>query len=223
MNSNKDRIYTDKQIDYLLKFMKIDVDSREQNNKHIIDYFKYNKIMYNEKKTVPYGDYQVRILKNDIIQRECHIKEIAIERKNSIEEITQNLGKHRDRFLNEFDRADVASAKVFLFIEVDPIAFMCKCREVCTLQQLHANSDKCIKCSKEYSHNWINLYENFYEKIEYGRFNSQMNKKSLLGSLNSFNIKFDLSIEYVPRNYMGKRIYDIFYYYLKNRLKKARK
>ena len=95
----------------LMENMTILVDTREKANKHILDYFDSKGIKY-KIFGLKYGDYsciyQDQELKLDF--REI----VSIERKNSLDELTQNLTKYRDRFNNEFKRA---KGRIYLMIE----------------------------------------------------------------------------------------------------------
>ena len=96
--------YTDKQQEELLSSITIIVDTREKENKNIIDYFEKKKIRYN-KKTLDYGDYSFFLPQNIelSIPRDLYFdKKIAIERKMSLEELSGNFSQHRDRSEKEF-------------------------------------------------------------------------------------------------------------------------
>jgi ERCC4-type nuclease len=96
--------YTDKEIKELLSSIVILVDSREQENKHIIDYFDSKKIPWDKKK-LDYGDYSAYLPKNEElgIQRNLYFP-AAIERKNSVDELAATI-KDRTRFENELIRS----------------------------------------------------------------------------------------------------------------------
>lgn len=95
--------YTDKEMEELISSMIILVDSREKVNNHILDYFDRKKINY-KKKALDYGDYSFMIPTNEnlSIPRDLYFNnQIVIERKASLEEISNNLTKERDRFEKE--------------------------------------------------------------------------------------------------------------------------
>lgn len=107
------------QIKALSKMMVVLVDKREKENSHITDYFNKHNISY-RKETLPYGDYSFMIptgtdlgIANDIYFH----KEIVIERKNSLEELSGNLGKERDRFEKELLKASNDCCRMFLMVE----------------------------------------------------------------------------------------------------------
>lgn len=79
------------------------VDSREKVNDHIIDYFNRKGINY-KKKTLSYGDYSfyIPMCSELTIPRDIYFdSRIMVERKGSLEELSNNLTKERDRFEKE--------------------------------------------------------------------------------------------------------------------------
>ena len=108
--------YTEKEKEELLKSIVILIDSREQNNKWITDFFNKKKISYKINK-LDYGDYSFYITKNDElnIPRELYFSnQISIERKMSLEELSGNFSQQRDRFEKEFS---LYKGKMHLLIE----------------------------------------------------------------------------------------------------------
>lgn len=105
--------YNDKEVKEILKTAVIIVDTREQRNEHIISYFEKHKIPWcNEK--LDYGDYSIK-LKSKIADRYIYCTDVVtIERKRSLDEISTNLTKERERFHNEFRKSD---GKIYLLIE----------------------------------------------------------------------------------------------------------
>lgn len=99
--------YTDKEIDEIIKSMVILVDTREKNCDHLIQYFEKAKIKY-ETRALDYGDYSFYIPANEklSIPRDLYFdKKIVIERKGSLEELSGNLTKERDRLEKELTLA----------------------------------------------------------------------------------------------------------------------
>lgn len=82
--------YTDKELKELLSSIVVLVDTREQENGHILDYLDKQKIPYKKKK-LDYGDYGVYLPANPSlgVMRDMHFP-IAIERKNSIDELIRS-------------------------------------------------------------------------------------------------------------------------------------
>ena len=109
--------YTDKEIDALLNSMVIVVDSREQKNAHLLQYWDSKKVPHAKLK-LDYGDYTAMIPKNlelGIVRDLYFDNKVVIERKASLEELSSNLCQGRTAFENEFIRA--GNAKVHLLIE----------------------------------------------------------------------------------------------------------
>lgn len=167
--------YTDKEKEKLLSTITIIIDKREKSNKWITDYFDDKKIPYISK-SLSEGDYSFFIPKNEelSIPRDLFFdKDITIERKASLEELSNNLSNERERFEKELT---LFRGKMFLLIE---------------------------------NANYHDIYENNY--------NTKYNKKSFLGSLHSFNYKYNLSIMFMPKKEIsGVYIYCTFYYYMKS-------
>lgn len=92
------------------------VDTREQKNAHILDYLRQKDIPIKIKK-LDYGDYSAMIPKNEElgIARDIYLNS-AVERKNSVDEITGNLQKDtQTAFENELIRSQ--SGRFVLFVE----------------------------------------------------------------------------------------------------------
>ena len=99
--------YTDKEIKELIDSMVILVDTREKSNTHVTEWFDKKGIKW-KKKALERGDYSFIIPKNDklSIPRDLDFSgEVMIERKGSLEEISGNLTKERDRFEKELSLA----------------------------------------------------------------------------------------------------------------------
>lgn len=107
----------DKDMKKILENIVILVDSREQKWSHIKLYLKQNNIPY-EIKNLDFGDYSFKISKMESldIEEQSFEKEIAIERKNSLSEISGNFTRGRDRFKREFKRGGMS---IRLMIEND--------------------------------------------------------------------------------------------------------
>lgn len=123
---------TDAEVKLALKNMTILVDTREQKNDHIIDYFNRKKIPY-EMKALAYGDYSCKISvdpkhfheSSPLHPKEVSLeKNIVVERKNSIDEIAGNFKEddatsagEKNRLEREFIRAKADNCKVALVLE----------------------------------------------------------------------------------------------------------
>ena len=98
--------YTKSEQDKLLKSLTILVDTREKENSHdhILNYFDSKNIPWKKFK-LDTCDYSFMIPKNDelgIIKDLYFTKEICIERKANLEELSKNLTSEKARLSNEF-------------------------------------------------------------------------------------------------------------------------
>ena len=59
-----------------------------------------------------------------------------------------------------------------------------------------------------------------FEDIINHRYRTGLNEKSYIASLLSFKYRYNISIEFIRREYVGNWIYRHFYYYVRNWLKK---
>lgn len=102
------------EVEKALKTLTILVDTREQPtgaSQRRLDSLGYPY----RKQKLDYGDYSAVItLDGEEIPL---TKTIAIERKMSLDEISSNLTAHRDRFLREFERAEVEKCKMYVLVE----------------------------------------------------------------------------------------------------------
>lgn len=79
------------------------VDTREKVNSHITDYFDAHNIPW-KKKALSQGDYSFYVPANpelSIPRDMYYTDEIIVERKASLEELSNNLSTERDRFEKE--------------------------------------------------------------------------------------------------------------------------
>lgn len=109
--------YTDKEKKEILNNMVILVDTREQENKHILEFLNKKKIQYKSKK-LDFGDYSFMLPampELGIIKPLFFDNEIVVERKGSLTELSGNLTKDRERFEKELIRKQ--DAKFYLMIE----------------------------------------------------------------------------------------------------------
>lgn len=109
---------THDQIKKLSKEMVILIDTREKVNDHILNYFNKKNIAYRQQ-ALEFGDYSFMLPKVDgLLCNELYFhKEIVIERKNSLEELSGNLGKGRERFEKEFLKARNNGCSIHLIVE----------------------------------------------------------------------------------------------------------
>lgn len=113
------RKYSDKELAQITskENIVILVDSREKANSHITDVFDREGIQYRVEK-LESGDYtfELRAIPElDIPHIMDFRQDIMIERKNSLDELSGNFTKGRERFNDEFGRA--WATKKYLLIE----------------------------------------------------------------------------------------------------------
>ena len=104
------KYWTKAEKNELRRKLKLIVDSREQENGHILDFLDRKKIPYEVRK-LEVGDYSLMLGDLTLEDR------VVIERKHGLEELCVNLGKDRKRFENELLRAKAFGIRVFLIIE----------------------------------------------------------------------------------------------------------
>jgi ERCC4-type nuclease len=108
--------FTDKEKEELLSSIVVIVDTREKENQHILEWFDKKKIIY-MKRSLSQGDYSFYIPKNETlsIPRDLYFdKIVTIERKQSLEELSNNFAQQRDRFEKELS---IYKGKINLLIE----------------------------------------------------------------------------------------------------------
>lgn len=113
------RKYTEKELGKIIskENIVILVDSREKANKHILDIFDKEGIQYRVE-ALESGDYTFElqaIPELDIPHTMDFRQDVMIERKNSLDEISSNFTRGRERFNDEFGRA--WAVKKYLLIE----------------------------------------------------------------------------------------------------------
>lgn len=98
------RNFSDDDIDKILKNMRILIDTREKSNQHLKDWLDYKNRCGHERITISNGDYScmLKACPEYGINEDLYFhKEFVIERKNSLDELSQNFTKHRARFEHE--------------------------------------------------------------------------------------------------------------------------
>ena len=171
--------YTETELKNLLQSIVVVVDTREKVNKHVTDWFDKKKIPYITK-ALDNGDYNCYLPQNEemgIMKDVWLDRDLFFERKNSLEELSQNLTKNRARFEEEL--ATTKAISKYLIIE---------------------NAT--------------------YADVANGNYKSDYNSKSYLGTLHSFNHKYDLQIVFMPDpSYTPVFLYGTMQYYLRDILK----
>jgi hypothetical protein len=109
--------YTEKEAKEILKSLVILCDSRENQNHHILDWFDKKSIAHIETK-LDFGDYSFMLPAGSVDDSRRNIyfdRQIIIERKASLEELSNNLSHDRQRFEDEMLRA--GNCRKILMIE----------------------------------------------------------------------------------------------------------
>ena len=109
--------YTATEQKKLLKSLTVLIDTREQKNEHITSYLDKKKINYKSKK-LNFGDYSFMLPANEElgIMRDIYFNDqLAIERKASLTELSNNFTHDRTQFENELIRA--TDSKLILLVE----------------------------------------------------------------------------------------------------------
>ena len=164
--------WTEAELSAELKKLTIIVDSREQVNNHLTEWWDQKSIPYTTRK-LDVGDYSAQI--GDMTLEE----DIVIERKRNLDEIAGNFTSARERFEREFLRAKANGTKVFLIIE---------------------------------NATWEDIYLHNYR--------SQLSEKSLVASLLSFQIRFNITILFCATQNTPRLIYNLLYYAAREQLKR---
>ncbi|MDF2881690.1 MAG: hypothetical protein K0R54_2247 [Clostridiaceae bacterium] len=109
--------YTDKETKEILNNLTVLIDTREQENRHILEFFNKKKVNFKSKK-LDFGDYSFMLPpmpELGIIKPLFFDNEIVVERKGSLTELSGNLTKDRERFEKELIRKQ--GAKFYLMVE----------------------------------------------------------------------------------------------------------
>ena len=171
---------SDYKVEKLLKQMVILVDTAEQENSHITNAFDKHKIAW-RKKSLKFGDYSCE-LKADDSGLPCDVtleNIVVVERKNSLDELGNNLKDGRTQFRNEF---------------IESVRVGC--------QNTHLVIEK---------GSWADIDKGNYE---YGH----KNAKSFYNSLLSFANRYNIKIDFVPKDLIWLHIVRIMQMQLKNLL-----
>lgn len=95
------------------------IDTREKRNELIIDAFEKQNIEYKYANGgLLYGDYSAKVVFEDGKEVSLH-RDLVIERKRELTELSNTLTQGQKRFIRELDRARFDRATVKLLIEDD--------------------------------------------------------------------------------------------------------
>ena len=111
--------FNKKEIKSILDNLIICVDSREQSNQHIIDFFDKKKVRYVVEK-LPFGDYSCKIKAGSFEGQEKDIyftNDFVVERKANIDEICSNLKEDASRLKKELAHLNKYDIEFYIFLE----------------------------------------------------------------------------------------------------------
>ena len=111
--------FTDKEIKAILDNLTICIDSREQSNDHIINYFNKKQINYKIQK-INYGDYSCMIPKGTVDRFTSDIyftNDFVVERKANIDELANNLKDDAARLKKELAHLNKYNIEFYIFLE----------------------------------------------------------------------------------------------------------
>ena len=111
--------FTDKEVKKILDNLTILVDTRENANSHIIDFFNKKKIPYKIQK-LDFGDYSCYIPEGTIDKFTTDIyftNDFVIERKANIDEIASNLKDDAARLKKELAHLNMYQIKYLIYVE----------------------------------------------------------------------------------------------------------
>lgn len=147
-------------------------DTREKKNRHVLDYFEAVGIKYEIAK-LDFGDYM-----------DVYRPGIVIDRKQNIAELAKNVvGKNRDRFVRELERAQAAGSKMVILVE----------------QNRYLDRDKWIHAREPAD---LMLWSSPHTKIRGER---------VFRSLNGLIYKYNISVVFCDKRTTGKKIMEIIY------------
>ena len=111
--------FKDRELKKVLDNLTIIIDTRENSNQHIIDFFNKKKIPYSIEK-LDFGDYSCKLPKGSFEYQGRDIyfnNDFVIERKNSIDEIAGNLKDDAARLKKELAHLNMNGIEFYIFLE----------------------------------------------------------------------------------------------------------
>ena len=111
--------FKDKELKKILDNLTIIIDSREQANQHIIDFFNKKKHSYVIEK-LDFGDYSCKLPKGSFEGQDRDIyftRDFVIERKANIDELCGNLKEDSARLKKELAHLNKYNIKYLIYIE----------------------------------------------------------------------------------------------------------
>lgn len=147
-------------------------DTREKKNRHVLDYFEAVGIKYEIAK-LDFGDYM-----------DVYRPGLVIDRKQNIAELAKNVvGKDRDRFVRELERAQAAGSKMVILVE----------------QNKYKDRERWISVKEPAD---LMLWSSPHTKIRGER---------VFRSLSGLIHKYNISVVFCDKRATGKKIMEIIY------------
>lgn len=162
----------------LLNNLVVLVDTREQTNSKILEYFDKHNIKY-KSKALKTGDYSFMIKKCPelgFLVDTYFTDELCVERKNSVSEIAGNMVEKDERFLKELNRM-INIQDVYILIENDKLGdiiehnYESKYNELSFLRTLLTTQKQC------------NFYLYFVEDKHMGQMIYEICRNSLMSKI----------------------------------------
>jgi hypothetical protein len=197
--------FTDKEINELLNKMVILVDSREQANDHVIEWFDKCKKKYKVQK-LDYGDYSCYLPVGSFEGQTRDIyfnDEIVIERKFCIDELAMNL---KD---NKTNINDITKEIIELFGE----KYLAK-----VLKTDYNRFKQELTTLNKYDTKFFILLEDekFDENIRKGNYRSLYDSATLYKRLKGIEAEFNTFIRPIGKEFAGSEIYNTLRYGVRN-------
>ena len=111
--------FTEKETKKILDNLTILIDTRENSNSHIIDFFNKKKIHYKVQK-LDFGDYSCMIPRGTIDRFTSDIyftNDFVIERKSGIDELANNLKDDAARLKKELAHLNMYQIRYLIYVE----------------------------------------------------------------------------------------------------------
>ncbi|MGM8240144.1 ERCC4 domain-containing protein (plasmid) [Clostridium perfringens] len=197
--------FTEKEMKEILNKLVVLVDTREQENSHILEFFDKKKIKWKRKK-IDYGDYGCMLPKGSFegqLRDIYFTDDIVVERKFCIDELAMNL---RDQKTN----INSIKKEIIELLGKKYLEKVLKC-DYNRLKTELANLNK-------YEIQFFIFLENknFDEDIEAGNFYSKYEPETLYKRLKGLESEFKTVIRPTAKDKMGREIYNTLRYGVRN-------
>jgi len=209
---------TDKRIKEILNSMTIIEDSREQVNDIILKHFNTQGIKHIKRK-LEYGDYSFAVNIPELGPEPISFEtKIAVEKKNSLEEISGNFSNGRENFKEEFQRAADDKAKLIIMIEQTlPKELNGIYKKI--INAVDKENKPLLKPAELETLNKCITGIGSYKDIVNHNYDTNMTPNSFEASLLAFNLRYNTNTWFVPKKLSGQFIYNVFESFLKIELK----